>query len=370
MAKRDYYEVLGVSKTASDDEIKKAYRTLAKKYHPDVNKESGSDEKFKEVQEAYDVLSDPQKREQYNQFGHEGPNMGSGFGGFDFGGGGFGGFEDIFSSFFGGGRTTSRSGGPTRGKSLKTSIVLTFEEAAFGVEKELSINKYETCHVCSGIGAQSKSDVEVCKRCHGTGKVTVEQNTIFGRMRSESVCPECQGEGKKIKNKCPNCKGEGRIRASSKVKFRLPSGVEDGQTVTLPGKGEAGLNGGLHGDLYITVHIKPHEYFVRDNLDIYLEMPVTFSQVALGDSIEVPTLSGKSILKIPAGTQTGTRFKLANRGITNGRTNMTGHQYVVVNVVTPSKLTNEQKDLFTRLSKTNERSSTVFEKIKKFFSTK
>lgn len=366
MAKRDYYEVLGVSKSASEDDIKKAYRTLAKKYHPDVSKEPGANEKFKEVQEAYDVLSDPQKREQYNQFGHEGPNMGSGFGGFDFGGG-FGGFEDIFSSFFGGGRSTAKSG-PARGKSLKTSIILTFEEAVFGVEKEITVNKYETCHSCGGTGAESKSDIDVCKRCHGTGRVTVEQNTMFGRVRTETTCPECQGEGKTIKNKCTTCRGEGRTKVSSKVKFRIPSGVEDGQTVTLPGKGEAGPNGGMYGDLYITINVKPHDLFVRDNLDIYLEMPITFSQAALGDSIEIPTLTGKTNLKIPAGTQTGTKFKLGNKGITNGRNGMTGHQFVVFNVVTPNKLTSEQKDLFTRLSKTNEKSSNVFDRIKNFFS--
>lgn len=366
MAKRDYYEVLGVSRTATEDEIKKAYRTLAKKYHPDVSTEPNAAEKFKEVQEAYDVLSDPQKREQYNQFGHEGPNMGSGFGGFDFGGG-FGGFEDIFSSFFGGGRTTTSKTGPIRGKSLKMSIKLTFEEAAFGVEKEVTVTKYDTCADCSGTGAQSKDDIEVCKKCHGTGKVYVEQASLFGRIRTESVCSECYGTGKKIKNKCYTCHGEGRIRKTSPIKFRIPSGVDDGQTLTLPGKGEAGLNGGLPGDLFIQVTVTPHEIFTRDGLDILLEMPVTFSQVALGDSIEVPTLTGKGILKIPAGTQTGTTFKLAGRGITNGRTGVTGHQYVKVNVVTPQKLTSEQKELFTRLSKTNEASSTVFSRIKKFF---
>jgi molecular chaperone DnaJ len=368
MAKRDYYEVLGVSKTSSDDEIKKAYRALAKKYHPDVSKEPNAADKFKEVQEAYDVISDPQKREQYNQFGHEAPNMGSGFGGFDFGGG-FSGFEDIFSSFFGGGRQTSKTG-QTRGKNLKTSIILTFEEAVFGVEKEINVTKYDTCAECSGTGAQSKDDIDVCRRCHGTGKIISEQNSIFGRVRTESVCPECRGEGKKIKNKCNNCHGEGRVRTSSSIKFRIPSGVDDGQTLTLAGKGEAGVNGGLYGDLFINVRVSDHEIFVRDGLDIYLEMPVTFSQVALGDSIEVPTLTGNSILKIPAGTQSGTKFKITGRGITNGRTQASGNQYVIINVITPAKLTSEQKEIFTKLSKTNETSSTVFTKIKKFFSSK
>ena len=250
MAKRDYYEVLGVSKTATDDEIKKAYRGLAKKYHPDVCKEADAEAKFKEVQEAYEVLSDSTKRQQYDQFGHDGPMGGAGgFGGFDFGGGGFGGFEDIFSSFFGGGRTQS-STGPKRGRNLKTSITLTFEEAAFGVEKEITLNKLDTCKDCSGTGAMSGKDIETCPKCHGRGKVLVEQNSFFGRIQTEAVCPHCNGKGKTIKNKCTSCHGEGRIKTVSKLKVRIPSGVEDEQTLTVSGKGEAGPNGGMNGDLY------------------------------------------------------------------------------------------------------------------------
>lgn len=364
MAKRDYYEVLGVSKTANDDEIKKAYRTLAKKYHPDVSKEENAEEKFKEVQEAYDVLSDPQKREQYNQFGHEGPSMGGfGQGGFS----GFGGFEDIFSSFFGGGSRTTSKNGPVRGRNLKTSLNLSFEEACFGVEKEISINKYDTCKDCSGTGAMSKNDISTCGRCHGTGRVYVEQNSMFGRIRTETSCSECGGTGKKIKNKCTTCHGDGRVKAVSKIKVRIPSGIEDGQTLTVSGKGEAGYNGGLAGDLYIQVNVKDHELFERDGLNLYMELPITFSQAALGDNVDVPTLTNKVSLKIPAGTQTGTKFKIANKGITHGRSGQTGHLYVIVRVVTPTKLSNEQKDLFTKLGKTNERSESLFEKIKKFF---
>ena len=369
MAKRDYYEVLGVSKTATDDEIKKAYRSLAKKYHPDVCKEPGAEEKFKEVQEAYDVLSDPQKREQYNQFGHDGPNMGSGFGqGFGgFSSQGFGGFEDIFSSFFGGGSTRSQRGGPVRGKNLKTVINLTFEEAAFGVEKELNITKYDTCKDCSGTGAMSKNDISVCPTCHGTGRTYVEQNTLFGRVRTETSCPNCNGTGKTIKNKCTTCHGEGRIKQTSKLKVKIPSGVEDGQTLTVSGKGEAGFNGGLPGDLYIQVNVREHEIFERDGLNLYMEMPITFSQAALGASVEVPTLTTPCILKVPAGTQTGTKFKITGKGITNGRTGQTGHLYVLVKVVTPTKLTSEQKNLFEKLSNTNEKNESFFDKIKKFF---
>ena len=367
MAKRDYYEVLGVSKTATDDEIKKAYRGLAKKYHPDVCKEADAEAKFKEVQEAYEVLSDSTKRQQYDQFGHDGPMGGAGgFGGFDFGGGGFGGFEDIFSSFFGGGRTQS-STGPKRGRNLKTSITLTFEEAAFGVEKEITLNKLDTCKDCSGTGAMSGKDIETCPKCHGRGKVLVEQNSFFGRIQTEAVCPHCNGKGKTIKNKCTSCHGEGRIKTVSKLKVRIPSGVEDEQTLTVSGKGEAGPNGGMNGDLYINITVKPHDLFERDGVHLFLEMPITFSQAALGDSIEIPTLDGKCILKVPSGTQTGTRFRIPGKGIKNARTGETGNLYVVVKLITPTKLSNEQKDLFKKLSKTNEKNESIFDKIKKFF---
>ncbi len=368
MAKRDYYEVLGVSKTATDDEIKKAYRSLAKKYHPDVCKEPDAEAKFKEVQEAYEVLSDSTKRQQYDQFGHEGPMGGAGgFGGFDFGGGGFGGFEDIFSSFFGGGSRSQANNGPKRGRNLKTSITLTFEEAAFGVEKEITLNKLDTCKDCSGTGAMSGKDIETCPKCHGRGRVVVEQNSFFGRIQTETTCPHCNGKGKVIKNKCTTCHGEGRIRNVSKLKIRIPSGVEDDQTLTVSGKGEAGPNGGMNGDLYININVKPHDLFERDGVHLYLEMPITFSQAALGDSIEIPTLNGKSILKVPSGTQTGTKFRLAGKGIYNERTGETGNLYVIVKLITPTKLSSEQKDLFKKLSKTNEKNESIFDKIKKFF---
>ena len=369
MAKRDYYEVLGVSKTATDDEIKKAYRGLAKKYHPDVCKEPDAEAKFKEVQEAYEVLSDSTKRQQYDQFGHEGPMGGQGgFGGFDFGGGGFGGFEDIFSSFFGGGASRQRANnGPQRGRNLKTSITLTFEEAAFGVEKEITLNKLETCKDCSGTGAMSGKDIETCPKCHGRGRVIVEQNSFFGRVQTETTCPHCNGKGKTIKNKCTTCHGEGRIRTTSKLKVRIPSGVEDEQTLTVSGKGEAGPNGGMNGDLYININVKPHDLFERSGVHLYCEMPITFSQAALGSDIEVPTLEGKAILKVPSGTQTGTKFRMQGKGIKNSRTGEVGNLYVVVKIITPTKLSNEQKDLFKKLSKTNEKSESVFEKIKSIY---
>lgn len=366
MAKRDYYDVLGVSKTATDDEIKKAYRNLAKKYHPDVSTEPNAEEKFKEIQEAYEVLSDQQKREQYNQFGHESPNMGQGFGGFDFGGFG-GGFEDILSSMFGGGRRSSSSSANTRGNDLRTTVTVTFEEAAFGTEKELSINKYETCPTCSGLGAESKSDIEVCPKCRGRGRIVQEQSTLFGRIQTEAVCPNCGGRGKIIKKKCSTCNGEGRVKKLAKIKVKIPAGIEDGQGLKLSGYGEAGPSGGISGDLYINIVMKAHEIFQRDGLNIYMDMPVTFSQAALGATITIPTLYGDVDMKIPAGTQTGTKFKLNNKGIMSQRSGNTGSQYVTIAVVTPTRLSSEQKDLFNKLSRTNEKTETVFDKIKKFF---
>lgn len=366
MAKKDYYDILGVSKTATDDEIKKAYRNLAKKYHPDVSTEPKAEEKFKELQEAYEVLSDQQKREQYNQFGHEGPSMGQGFGGFDFGGFG-GGFEDILSSMFGGGRRSSSSSANARGNDLRTTVTVTFEEAAFGTEKELSINKYETCPTCSGLGAESKSDIEVCPKCRGRGRIVQEQSTLFGRIQTETACPNCGGRGKIIKKKCSTCNGEGRVKKLAKIKVKIPAGIEDGQGLKLSGYGEAGPSGGISGDLYINIVVKAHEIFQRDGLNIYMDMPITFSQAALGAMITIPTLYGDVDMKIPAGTQTGTKFKLANKGITSQRSGNTGSQYVTITVVTPTRLNSEQKDLFIKLSRTNEKTETVFDKIKKFF---
>lgn len=370
MAKRDYYEILGVNKSASDEEIKKAYRGLAKKYHPDTSTEENATEKFKEVQEAYEVLKDPQKRSRYDQFGHEDPNQGFGSG---FGGGfngGFGGFEDIFDAFFGGGSRRGRT--QTKGRDLRTNITITFEEAAFGCEKTININKFETCPKCSGLGAESKNDIETCKKCGGSGQITVEQNSIFGRVRSQQVCPSCGGIGKIIKKKCSNCGGEGRVKKSSPIKVKIPAGVEDGQGLRLSGYGDASDNGGPNGDLLINVSVKQHEIFERDGLDIYLTMPITFSQAALGDEIKVPTIHGDVNLKIPSGTQSGVKFRLANKGIqaNRGGLSRSGNQYVIVKVMTPTKLSSEQKELFVKLSKTNEKQESFFDKIKRFFKEK
>ena len=365
--KRDYYEVLGVAKTASDDEIKKAYRSLAKKYHPDVSKEPNAQEKFIEVQEAYDCLSDSQKRANYDRFGHADPNQfgNAGFNGGDFGGFGF---EDIFSNIFGGGRTRQSSNGPLKGQDIRIKMNLTFEEAAFGCKKEVHYNKTENCPHCKGTGAQDPKDVHTCSTCGGRGRVLRQQQTFLGVMQTETVCPDCNGKGKTITKPCAECSGKGKIRKAVKPVITIPSGVDDEQTIRVSGLGEAGSNGGPSGDLYIDLSVQEHEIFERDGNDIYFELPVTFSDVALGKEFDVKTIHGMVKLKIPAGTQTGTKFRIPNKGILNQRTNRVGHQYVVVKVMTPTKLTSEQKELFTKLSKTDETASnTIFDKIKKFF---
>jgi molecular chaperone DnaJ len=364
-AKRDYYDVLGINKNATQDEIKKAYRTLAKKYHPDVSKEPNAAEKFKEVQEAYDVLSDPAKRDNYDRFGHDGPSF-SGFEGF--GSSAFGGFEDIFNSFFGGGSSRRRAANePVRGRDLQTEITITFEEAAFGLKKDIVLNRQEECSTCAGTGAHSKSDIETCSRCNGSGRIITEQSTLFGRIQTQTTCPECYGKGKTIKRKCEKCSGSGKVRKQATITVNVPAGIDDGQTIRLSGQGEAGTNGGPSGDLYIRVNVQPHEIFERDGNNIYLELPLTFSQAALGATIDVRTLHGMVALKIPAGTQTGTKFKMNGKGIHNSTTGRVGSQFVIVKVVTPTKLSAEQKDLFTKLSKTDETNDTIFSKFKKFF---
>lgn len=370
--KRDYYEVLGINKSASADEIKQAYRTLAKKYHPDVSTDPNATEKFAEIQVAYDCLSDPDKRANYDRFGTEDPANFGGAGASGFGGAGGFGFEDIFSSIFGGGRSSGRSGtSSTRGRDLMTDATITFEEAAFGTKKQINVTRLETCAKCSGTGAYSKSDIETCSRCHGSGRVIVEQATILGRMRTETTCPDCNGKGKTIKKACPECNGNGRVRKSRVITVNILAGVNDDQTIRLSGEGEAGQNGGPKGDLLIHINVKPHEIFVRDGNDIHLELPITFSQAALGATIEVKTLTGMVNLKVPAGTQSNTRFKLANKGIDNKITNRVGHQFVTVKVVTPTNLTSKQKDIFKDLSATDETANnSLFDKIKKFFKEK
>ncbi|MGD6804135.1 molecular chaperone DnaJ [Rossellomorea vietnamensis] len=372
MSKRDYYEVLGVENGASKDEIKKAYRKLSKKYHPDINKEADANEKFKEISEAYEVLSDEQKRAQYDRFGHTDPNQGFGGGG-DFGGG-FGGFEDIFNTFFGGGGGGRRRdpNAPRAGADLQYTMSVTFEEAAFGKETDIEIPKEEECDTCDGSGAKPGTKPETCKHCQGTGQLNVEQNTPFGRIVNRRVCHHCHGTGKFIKEKCNTCGGNGKVQKRRKIHVKIPAGIDEGQQLRVSGQGEPGVNGGPPGDLYVVFHVRSHEFFERDGDDIYCEMPITFVQSAMGDEIEVPTLHGKVKLKVPAGTQTGTKFRLRGKGVPNVRGYGTGDQHIRVKVVTPTKLTDKQKELLREFADItgqvpDEQHESFFDKVKRAF---
>lgn len=371
MSKRDYYEVLGVAKDASKDEIKKAYRKLARQYHPDVNKEPDATEKFKEITEAYEVLGDDQKRANYDRFGHADPNQG-GFGGFE--GADFGGFGDIFDMFFGGEGSRRRDpNAPRQGADLQYTMTLDFKEAAFGKETDLEIPKEEECDTCHGSGAKPGTNPETCSHCNGSGQLNVEQNTPFGRIVNRRVCHYCSGTGKMIKDKCTTCGGSGKVKKRKKIHVKIPAGVDEGQQMRVSGQGEPGINGGPSGDLYVVFHVKPHEFFERDGDDIYCEMPITFVQAALGDEIEVPTLHGKVKLKIPAGTQTGTNFRLRGKGVPNVRGYGQGDQHIKIRIVTPTKLSNRQKELFRELAELtgdetpSEHEDSFFAKVKRAF---
>ncbi|MDG4655482.1 molecular chaperone DnaJ [Ectobacillus antri] len=363
MSKRDYYEVLGVGKTASKDEIKKAYRRLAKKYHPDVSTEADATEKFKEVQEAYEVLSDDTKRAQYDQFGHAGPNQG--FGGFE---GGFG-FEDIFSTFFGGGGRKRDPNAPRQGADLQYSITLEFEEAIFGKEMDIEIPSEENCGTCDGSGAKPGTKKETCSHCSGAGQINVEQSTPFGRIVNRRTCNHCGGSGQIIKEKCTTCHGTGKVRKNKKIHVKIPAGIDDQQQIRVSGKGEAGVNGGPPGDLYVLIRVRSHEFFEREGDDIVCEMPLTFAQAALGAEVEVPTVHGKVKLKIPAGTQTGKQFRLKGKGAPNVRGYGQGDQYVIVRVVTPTNLSARQKELLQELDGHEElhKDDSLFGKLKRAF---
>lgn len=341
MAKRDYYEVLGLKKGASEDEIKKAYRSLAKKYHPDINKEPGAEEKFKEINEAYDTLSDPDKKARYDQYGFDDPTQGfgGGAGGFS---GGFGGFEDIFSQFFGGGRTRN-SNAPQQGADIEKQMNITFEEAVYGCKKKIRLSVDEECIQCGGSGAASKNDIKSCPKCGGRGRVIMRQQTIFGFTNVETACPDCRGRGKIITKKCPDCNGAGRVRRTKDVEVTIPAGMQTGMTLRMEGYGGAGINGGPNGDLYISFICGEHKQFRRDGQDIILTIPLSYYQATLGDTIEVPTIDGNVSLKIPAGTQPGTKLRLKGRGCKNPKGGATGDQYVICNVVVPTSLTKEEK---------------------------
>ncbi len=352
MNKRDYYEVLGVSKTATDAEIKSAFRRLAKQYHPDVSKEENAAELFKEAQEAYAVLSDPEKRRQYDQFGHAAfQNQGGGASGFDFSGFDFSDiFGDIFGEGFGGFGFGSRSS--SRGRKGRDSILrmhLTFEEAAFGCEKTVNLDTMESCSECLGKGG---FDEESCSKCHGSGVVNSEQKTIFGSFMSRTTCDRCGGKGKTYQKECSKCRGNGRIKVNKDVVIKVPAGVNTGNQLRLAGKGEAGSNGGGNGDLYIEFTVKDHPLFQREDNDIYLELPITITDAVLGGKKEVPTLDGTVKLSIPAGSKTGDKHRLKGKGIEDVHSYRKGDMFVVLKVIPPKKLTRDQKRLFEELLNT------------------
>ncbi|EKU70734.1 molecular chaperone DnaJ [Selenomonas sp. F0473] len=376
--KRDYYEILGVPKGASDDDIKKAYKKLARKYHPDLNRNDPktAEEKFKEVNEAYDVLKDPQKKAAYDQFGHDAfdPRRGGGAGGSDpFGGAGFG-FDmgDIFDMFGMGGGRRARRQGPERGADLRYDLEISFEDAAFGKEIQLEIPREENCPTCGGSGAAKGSAPETCPVCHGSGQEEIIQRTMLGSMRTARTCSKCGGTGKIVKNPCDDCRGTGRRRVTRKIDVKIPKGVDEGQRVRVTGAGEAGVRGGGNGDLYVYIFIKPHKLFQRRGNDVVIEIPITFVQASLGATVQVPTLDGAVDLKIPAGIQTGTVLRVKGKGIPNLRGSGRGDQHVRIKVTTPQKLSARQKELlkeFAALSgdSVNPEQKTFYEKFKDLF---
>ena len=376
--KRDYYDVLGISKGASDDEIRKAYRSLAKKYHPDVNKAPDAEAKFKEINEAYEVLSDKQKRSTYDQFGFarmDGAQAGQGFGGFQ--SGGFDDLNDIFSSFFGGGmgdsfggsRSSRRAAGPQRGDDRYMKTTIDFMDACFGKTETITLNVDEKCTRCGGSGAYSGSDIETCSTCHGSGTVITQQRTAFGVFQSQGVCPDCHGTGKRIRRVCPECSGTGYKHNRVTVEVKIPAGIAEGQQMKVAGKGERGTNGGENGDLYIQIHIRPHAQFVRDGKNILLEMPVSAVDATLGCTVDVPTINGDVTMKIPAGTQEGTQLRLRGEGVPDIRGGKPGDQLCTIRIQIDEKLSSREKELYRELqSVQSDTRENPFQRFKKKFS--
>lgn len=375
--KRDYYEVLGLKKGASDDEIKKAFRKLAMKYHPDKNPgDKEAEEQFKQINEAYSVLSDPEKKSKYDQFGHAGVDPNAGFGG-GAGFGGFGGFEDIFDMFGGmfggGGRSQRRRNGPMKGNDLQKAMTITFEEAAFGVKKQIQINKYVACETCNGTGAKPGTAKKSCPKCGGTGEIHTSQRTPFGTFQSSAPCDQCNGTGEINESPCQDCGGTGKVRKSVTISVDIPAGVDNDSVISIKGQGEPGSNGGPNGDLYVVISVKDHPMFERRGQDLWLEIPISFNQAALGDSITVPTLEEKVSYKIPAGTQPGTVFRLKGKGIKSLRSSRKGDLYVKVLLEVPTKLSAKQKKAIQHMGKevTTEcyqKKSGFLESMKEFFS--
>ena len=380
--KRDYYEVLGVDKGVGEDDLKKAYRKAAKKYHPDLNPgDKEAEVKFKEVNEAYAVLSDKEKRAHYDQFGHAGvdPNFNAGGGGFGGGFGGFGGgfgdfgdLGDILGSMFGGGSSRRNPNAPRRGADTAANVIISFEEAAKGCKKTIKVTRIENCNDCGGSGAQKGTTPKSCPNCHGSGYVTSVQRTPFGAMQSQHPCEQCRGTGKIIDNPCRTCGGKGKIRHTLNEEIDIPAGIDDGQIINIRGGGDAGINGGPSGDLRVNVTVRPHPIFERDGFDVFCEIPITFSQAALGAEITVPTLDGKVKFTIHEGTQPGDEFKLKGKGIQRLRYSGRGDQYVKINVEIPKNLSKEQKQHlkeFDELSddKNYKKRKSFLDKVKDFF---
>ena len=369
MNKRDYYEVLGVSKTATDAEIKSAFRKLAKKYHPDVSKEENAAEKFKEAQEAYAVLSDPEKRKKYDQFGHSAfQNNGGGAGGFQgFDGFDFGDMGDIFDDILGGFGFSSNSrrsaNGPRKGNDVLYRMTISFDEAVHGCEKDIDLDTVDNCPNCHGEGGFNS---KTCPECRGSGTITSEQRTMFGSFLSKTTCPECHGTGNIFEKKCPDCNGKGKIRKNKTITVTVPAGIDSGNRLRLTGKGEAGENGGRNGDLYLEFTVKDHDFYKRNEDDIYIDLPLTITEAVLGCTKEVPTIYGNVELTIPSGTQSLDKLRLRGKGIENVNTKRKGDMYAVVKVIMPEKLTKEQKNLFESLANTELDNSTVIKKYKKF----
>ncbi|HAN09900.1 MAG TPA: molecular chaperone DnaJ [Clostridiales bacterium] len=380
--KKDYYDVLGVKKDATEQEVKKAFRKLAKEHHPDSNQSSKEAEhKFKELNEAYEVLSDPTKKAQYDQFGHaafeNGGGGAGGYGGFSGFNGGFGGMEfdlgDIFGDFFGGSSGRSKRRGPQRGQDVHMSLNIDFDEAVFGKEKEITLNLTEECNVCHGSGSEPGTKADKCPTCGGTGQLKQTQQTIFGTIANVVTCSTCGGKGEIIKNKCHKCVGTGKVRVPKKIKIEIPAGIDNSQTIRVTGNGEAGDKGAPKGDLLITIYVKEHGIFERQDMDIYCEIPITFTQAALGDEIVVPTVDGKVKYTIKEGTQSGTKFRLKGKGVPSLRNkNIRGDQYVIVKVEVPTKLTEKQRKLLkefadTATDDTYKEHNGFFDKLKNIF---
>jgi len=373
--KRDYYEVLELTKNASEDDIKKAYRKLAKKYHPDLNKAPDAADKFKEVQEAYEVLSDPQKKAAYDAYGFAGVDPQQGFNGGGFDGfsdfssfGGFGGFDDLFGSMFGGGRSTRTSNGPRKGEDRFMSMTIDFMEAIKGTSKVIKLDVEEQCPECSGTGARSKDDIKVCPTCNGSGRILRTSNMMGMRMQSQSVCPDCNGTGKKIEHVCHKCKGSGYLTKKIEVEVNVPAGIQSGQQLRIPDKGYRGSNGGPNGDLYIEFNVRDHKYFVRDGKNILISVPVSALDATLGCKVDVPTVYGDVELTIPAGTQPNQKFRLRGKGVKDPYGGVQGDQYVEVEVIIPSNITREEKEHYTKLRDLEKRQKkSVFERFKDAF---